>query len=192
MQENIIHQSADQPSDFEDNESLQEKCWTEEYKGASKKWLIRDAFWTVKQPPLCSTMKETYMYPLKEESDNILGKRRAALLKKFRDEALAEIVNENEKAEEEDLEEKYCTEYGGNFNSEGFNPDDEFYKKMTDLYQKYPLYSSTPMSLYSFTLQKDRSKILPGVTKPSTGTKIFNKNSNFTKPLGDKLDNVEI
>jgi len=58
-----------------DNESLEERCWQEEYKGDSRKWLIRDASAKHPRGPLCSAMKESYLYPERENSDeNNLGK----------------------------------------------------------------------------------------------------------------------
>lgn len=50
-------------SETDDNERLMERCWQEQYKGASRKWLIRDASTKLPQGPLCSTMKESYIYP---------------------------------------------------------------------------------------------------------------------------------
>lgn len=52
-----------------DNESLEERCWQEEYKGDSRKWLIRDASAKHPRGSLCSAMKESYLYPEREIPD---------------------------------------------------------------------------------------------------------------------------
>lgn len=59
----------------EDEERLQEKCWQEEYKGASRKWLIRDASAKKNQIPAYSTMKESYARLTGSNSIRNMGER---------------------------------------------------------------------------------------------------------------------
>lgn len=57
----------------DDDSVLSERCWEEKYKGDSRKWLIRDGSRQKIDTSLCSTMKDTYQYPMKEDHQ-IVGK----------------------------------------------------------------------------------------------------------------------
>ncbi|KAJ8915217.1 hypothetical protein NQ315_015440 [Exocentrus adspersus] len=60
---------AEKQKGDEDEESLMEECWTAKYKGDSRKWLIRDGSYKNRRGPLMSSMKASYIYPLKEDKD---------------------------------------------------------------------------------------------------------------------------
>lgn len=44
-------------------DAMEEKCFKEMYPGDSRKWLLRDPAWSPWDPPIGSTMKDTYRYP---------------------------------------------------------------------------------------------------------------------------------
>ncbi|KAF7267593.1 hypothetical protein GWI33_019204 [Rhynchophorus ferrugineus] len=159
----------------EDKELLRERCWQEGYKGASRDWLIRDASTKKFQIPAYSTMKESYLRLTESNNSRNMGKREQALLRKFREEAMSEIIKERETKTEID---DYCTEYEGNFHRDSFTTNDEFHTGMMEQIQKYPLYSSKPMSIYQFAVDRGTAR-----TKDT-----FHKNSNFTKPLSEQLN----
>lgn len=54
---------------------------------------------------------------------------------------------------------------------------------MLQLHKKYPLYSATPVSFY-----QDDKEHLVGLTPTVDPLAIFKKNSAFTKPLHEILD----
>ncbi|KAH1022441.1 uncharacterized protein LOC109534202 [Dendroctonus ponderosae] len=179
---------AKHPAKTDSLESLQAKCWQETYKGESRKWLIRDASGKSPQGPLCSTMKETYVSPSKEESEKNMGKRKEYLLKKFHEEAAAELKQSEDIQQTND----YCTEYDGNFKTKGFQPDDQFYMKDTEQFKEFPLYSSAPLTYYSYNQQKNPKDILPGLTRITDPQSIFKRNGQFSKPIAESLDYVEL
>ncbi|XP_050310754.1 uncharacterized protein LOC126746503 [Anthonomus grandis grandis] len=168
----------------EDNERLLEKCWREDYKGASRKWLIRDASGMVPRAPLCSTMKESYVYPT-EKDDKPIGIRKKTLIKKLYEEATAEVLEEQAAHEEPN---DYCTEYDGNFKIDNFQTDKAFYLKEPDLQLKYPLYNSPPASYYSFNQQKDPTgsrAVLHGLTRVTDVQNMFRRHDGFSKPISE-------
>ncbi|XP_066253537.1 uncharacterized protein [Euwallacea similis] len=183
------HRECDKRIEGDNNESLEEKCWQEEYKGHSRKWLIRDASAKSPQGPLCSTMKESYLYPERENTDEKnMGGRRKYLMKKFLNEATEELRRENEHSKHF----HYCTEYDVNFKIKGFNPEDDFYKKNTDQFQKHPLYSSTPVSYYSYKYEMNPKDIPQGLTKVTDRVNIFKRYGRFSKPITESYDFVEL
>lgn len=54
---------------IKDDDSLIERCWEEQYRGDSRKWLIRDGSYKNPRDPLCSTMQATYNFPLDEKDE---------------------------------------------------------------------------------------------------------------------------
>lgn len=63
----------------DDDSVLSERCWEEKYRGDSRKWLIRDGSRQKIDSFMCSTMKDTYQYPLKEDHQ-IVGTNRLIYL----------------------------------------------------------------------------------------------------------------
>ncbi|CAG9768857.1 unnamed protein product [Ceutorhynchus assimilis] len=176
-------------TETEENESLLEKCWVEEYKGDSRKWLIRDASSKLPHGLLCSTMKESYPCPVQEKSnENDMGIKKRLLLKKFFEEAAEEVIKERE-----DIHKKrdWCTEYHTNFKADGFKVEDKL-SRNTENIQKYPLYSSAPVSYYSFNQKKNPKEVLHGLTRITDQQKIFKRNGQFTKPITESLDFIEL
>ncbi|XP_074040507.1 uncharacterized protein [Leptinotarsa decemlineata] len=171
--------------DIKDDDSLIEQQWFEKYKGDSRKWLIRDGSYKNVPERLCSTMKAAYTYPISEERSEI-GSRKAILLKQFEEEAVAEVLQEQNAPKSV---EEYCTEYDEKYNIQGFQPDDRSYTKHPDLYEKYPLYSSMPTSYYSYYLKNRPRVILHGLTETNNPTNPFKRCAEFSKPLSEVLDN---
>ncbi|VEN48667.1 unnamed protein product [Callosobruchus maculatus] len=180
---------CDKPNDEnieEDNESILEKCWVGKSKNDSRKWLIRDASFTLPKEPLASTTRAAYLYPqVQDESENSIGQRTKEMLQRFEEEAIQEIMQEKNV----DCTIDYCTEYDGNFNGSGFQVRDRIYEADQDIYKKYPLYRSTPTSFYSFKLSKDPRGLLAGHTLSTDPLQPFKKCAGFSKPMIDKLDN---
>ena len=58
---------CDENKTKDDDSIISERCWTENYRGDSRKWLIRDGCTSHSQTKWLSTMKSTYPFPLKEE-----------------------------------------------------------------------------------------------------------------------------
>lgn len=52
----------------DDDSVLSDRCWEEQYKGDSRKWLIRDASRQKIDSTLCSTMKATYQHPYQDDT----------------------------------------------------------------------------------------------------------------------------
>ncbi|KAL1490804.1 hypothetical protein ABEB36_013438 [Hypothenemus hampei] len=175
----------------DDNESLLEKCWQEEYKGDSRKWLIRDASAKTPPSPLCSTMKESYLYPERGNPvERNMGKRREFLLKKFYQEAIEEVRTEYETTEESN---GYCgTEYKDSFRTENFRPNHQFSTINKDSFQKHPLYSSVPVSYYSFNQKNNPKDVLHGLTRITDPLNMFKRNGQFSKPIQENLDFIEL
>nr|CAH7722124.1 unnamed protein product [Callosobruchus chinensis] len=170
----------------ENNESSLERCWVGKSKNDSRKWLIRDASFTLPKEPPASTTRATYLYPrVRDESENSIGQRTKEMLQRFEEEAIQEIIEEKNV----DCTVDYCTEYDGNFNGSGFQVSDRIYEAGEDTYKKYPLYKSTPTSFYSFRLSKDPRGPLAGHTLTTDPLQPFKKCAGFSKPMSDKLDN---
>lgn len=51
----------------EDDSAVSEKCWQENRRGDSRKWLIRDGSNKNLNSDLQSTMKASYTYPFQDE-----------------------------------------------------------------------------------------------------------------------------
>ncbi|CAH2006450.1 unnamed protein product [Acanthoscelides obtectus] len=184
--ETLDCEKAKDEKDRDDNESLPEQCWVSTSKNDSRKWLIRDASYTLPKEPPASTTRTTYLYPqVRDETENIIGQRTKEMLRRFEEEAVQEIIKETSV----DCTVDYCTEYDGNFNGSGFQVRDKVYEADQEIYKKYPLYSSTPTSFYSFKLSKDPRRLLAGHTLSNDPLQPFKKCAGFSKPMNDKLDN---
>nr|CAD7442638.1 unnamed protein product [Timema bartmani] len=79
--------------------------------------------------------------------------------------------------------EKYSSEYDGSFNDEEFTPSSAQLNKNTNLYKKYPLYKDPPLSYW---LQNKQN--IQGITTPPDYLQPFKKNTAFSKPLEEILD----
>lgn len=187
MNKQICIPTDDEIECIPDNDS--EKCWRQTYNGDSRKWLIRDASHKMRQDPLCSTMKDSYRYVKNQEKiGEIIGRHKELLLKQFEQEAINEVIEECHKPP---TIEEYCTEYDRTFKIDGFQPDDELFKKNKELYKKYPLYSSIPTSYYSYKLLHEPSKeYVHGFTKITDNINPFKRSAEFSKPLNEMLDDA--
>lgn len=54
----------------DDDDSLIERCWEEQYRGDSRKWLIRDGSYRKAREPFCSTTQATYNFPVDEKDES--------------------------------------------------------------------------------------------------------------------------
>lgn len=57
----------------DDDSILPEKCWQENRRGDSRKWLIRDGYPKKSGTRIKSTMKATYPYPFPDEGTQNIG-----------------------------------------------------------------------------------------------------------------------
>nr|CAD7396742.1 unnamed protein product [Timema poppensis] len=78
--------------------------------------------------------------------------------------------------------EKYSSEYDSSFNDEEFTFSSAQLKD-TKLYKKYPLYKDPPLSYW---LQNKQN--IQGITTPPDHLQPFKKNTTFSKPLEEILD----
>ncbi|KAL3277429.1 hypothetical protein HHI36_012777 [Cryptolaemus montrouzieri] len=85
---------------------------------------------------------------------------------------------------------EYCTEYDGNFCLPNFEPipEAELYSQKNELYQKYPLYGSAPMSFWLHKVEHRREETPPGkFTRITDPENPFKRNSSFSTPITDAL-----
>lgn len=171
----------------DDDSIVSEKCWQENHRGDSRKWLMRDGSTKTSNAGLMSTMKATYPYPVQEERECV-GKRRAIILKELYEEATEEIIRERNAPPPV---EKYCTEYDGNYGSNIEIKKNELEEEMNKkLYEKYPLYTSSAMSYWNYQIEKFQrgNASFPGLTTSVDLKNPFRRYSRFTKPLSEVLD----
>ncbi|XP_049821328.1 uncharacterized protein LOC109601363 isoform X2 [Aethina tumida] len=109
-------------------ERYEDKCWTEQYRGDSRKWVLKDV--SVQDTVPVSTMKTSYIPPhvrsLMTDFKTSTGPKRNRLFEQFRNEAIEEVMAESDPPPPI---EEYCSTYDDQFFKPGFEVDDEFYKK---------------------------------------------------------------
>ncbi|GJQ88316.1 SPAG8 [Trypoxylus dichotomus] len=175
---------------YETASDTSESCFKERYSGDSRKWIIRDASYRLPKGPLMSTMKAEYGMPLKEEQRTKIGKRRALLEQTLYDEINEKIVQENQVPPPI---EEYCSTYDLTFQIPGFKPKMKTYGDQPELYEKYPLYSSSPMSYwrYQYDNRNGRRSELHSLTAIGDVKQPFKRSSAFSKPLAEVLDETD-
>lgn len=58
----------------DDDSVISDRCWQEIHRGDSRKWLIRDASRQKMDSTVCSTMKSSYLYPVEEKREGVVGR----------------------------------------------------------------------------------------------------------------------
>ncbi|PSN29608.1 hypothetical protein C0J52_26346 [Blattella germanica] len=87
------------------------------------------------------------------------------------------------KMAEQNQVEEYNTEYIESFNQDEFTPNLDNISEHKELHEKYPLYSGAPISFWQGNINK-----MVGVTRSVDPLTPFKRNSAFTKPLDQVLD----
>ncbi|KAK4881646.1 hypothetical protein RN001_004965 [Aquatica leii] len=161
---------VDKESDIFDN------CWDPKHRTDSRKGLIRDAYY--KQPRvLASEMRSNYTFPENQERF-FVGIRRGKNMDKFAEEIGNKMIKERNLPA---TIEEYCTEYDSNFLYTNFDPNKKP-ERNTELFSKYPLYTSEPFTFYKYTLDQD----IRGEARLFGHTyskRPFKKNTRFTKEM---------
>ncbi|KAB0800664.1 hypothetical protein PPYR_06403 [Photinus pyralis] len=165
----------------EDKDSVvSDRCWEEKHKGDSRKWLIRDGS-RRNSSGQASVMRADYIFP---ESDEryFIGKRRAMIKQKLFEEVAYEIIDESKVPPPV---EEYCTEYDTQFHYPQYDSNKKV-ERNTELFLKYPLYSSEAATFYKCQLNKcpRGEAAIDGYTSSKTP---FRKCSEFTKEQSGDL-----
>ncbi|XP_045467376.1 uncharacterized protein LOC123675878 [Harmonia axyridis] len=175
----------------DDDSIISERCWRENHRGDSRKWLMRDGQAKVAAHRIYSTMRATYTPP-EEDDYQLVGKRRALFIKECLDKSYEEAIHDRNKPPPV---EEYCSEYDGNFHLPGFEPvpEDKLHSQHEELYQKYPLYGSAAMSFWQHKFENRRQEIQPGrFTAVSDPKNPFKRNSTFSTPITEALYDAEL
>ncbi|XP_023706366.1 uncharacterized protein LOC111863852 [Cryptotermes secundus] len=151
--------------------------YQQQHQTGSRPWLTKTP---APNDPWQSTTHATYTPPrndlMKRE-----GRRKLLLercLYQEMDEAMTSEMSKPNPIEE------YKTEYGEAIGVPNFVPSMDNIPNDSKLHKKYPLHRGAPRSFY----QDDRGHLV-GLTPAADPLAIFKKNSAFTKPLHEILDN---
>ncbi|XP_018329139.1 uncharacterized protein LOC108739644 [Agrilus planipennis] len=192
--ENGQHQSPDQlpdhltiedviPDDVSSVES--DRCWEEQYRGDSHKWLIRDAAKKKTNEGVCSTMKEEYGPPQPDEQTNV-GIRKKLLTEQLYKEVAEEVLKERA---QKPMEREFCTTYNAEYNAQGFKVKSGYDLIDEDLCKKYPLYATQALTYYRHLIdEKGSSVVMPGLTKITDQKSPFKRSYAFTKSVIEGQD----
>ncbi|XP_075224402.1 uncharacterized protein LOC142326103 [Lycorma delicatula] len=155
--------------------------WNARYPNDSRPWLINTGH---KEEHPSSTMKESFPSFQNYPKQPVYG-RRKALLKTFLMQEIAEEFNE-EITKEPEIEKDVDSEYKNQFNANGFKPTHtEHTDEDNQNHLKFPLYTDTPRTVWMDRLTTLEGTTASPITKPYA---VFHKNSSFTKPLTEVLD----
>ncbi|XP_044756881.1 uncharacterized protein LOC123315297 [Coccinella septempunctata] len=174
----------------DDDSVISERCWQENHRGDSRKWLMRDGQKKIPPHRIYSTMRASYSPP-EEDVHQYVGKRRALFIKECYEKSYEEAIQDRKKPPPV---EEYCTEYDGNYHSPGFEPvpEDVLHSQHEELYQKYPLYGSSAMSFWQHKFERRRDETQPAkFTRVTDPKNPFKRNSTFSTPISEALCSTE-
>ncbi|KAJ9601089.1 hypothetical protein L9F63_000755 [Diploptera punctata] len=155
---------------------MDKRCYQPRHPMESTPFLIKTP---TPDEPWQSTTRSTFVPPrndmLKREG------RKKNLLKHF---FWQEMVEEmTRKMMEPKPIEEYNTEYIESFGDSEFVPSLEKISEESELHKKFPLYTGAPLTFWHDNVHK-----LAGVSRSVDPLQPFKRNSAFTRPLGEVLD----
>ncbi|XP_067008169.2 uncharacterized protein [Anabrus simplex] len=140
-----------------------------EYRNASHPWLVEAPEWH--HLDWRTTNQATYTVP-KSGNGHSKGKRRELLEQFFWEQMANEVLQD---FSEPHPIEKYSSEYDGSFNIPDYKPALDAFETDSDLHRKYPLYTDGGLSYWQQKCGR-------------TGRGPFKRNSFFSKPMSEVLD----